>query len=43
MASSINKDEDLSTVINDNPQTIIDEDEEEKHFRKIIGAFLYYR
>jgi hypothetical protein len=37
MARSINNDE------NENTQTTMNEDEEEKHFRKIIGAFLYYR
>jgi len=43
MARSTNNDEDISTMMNDNTQTSINEDEEEKHFRKIIGAFLYYR
>lgn len=43
MAQSTNNDENKSTVINDSTQTIIDADEEEKHFRKVIGAFLYYR
>lgn len=43
MAQSINTDEDKSNVNNDNTQTVIDGDEEAKHFRKVIGAFLYYR
>jgi hypothetical protein len=36
MARSTNNDENTQTTMND-------EDEEEKHFRKIISAFLYYR
>jgi hypothetical protein len=36
MASSTYQDEEI-------PHTIIDQDEEERHFRKVIGAFLYYR
>jgi hypothetical protein len=43
MARSINNDENITEMTNDNIQTTIDEDEEEKHFRKIISAFLYYR
>jgi hypothetical protein len=43
MAKSTNNQEEITNVTNDNSQTTIDEDEEEKHFRKVIGAFLYYR
>jgi hypothetical protein len=42
MASSTNDPEEMSAVTYDHTQTTIDEDEE-KHFRKIVGAFLYYR
>jgi hypothetical protein len=43
MAKSINHHEEISTVTDDNTQMTINEDEEEKHFQKVIGAFLYYR
>jgi len=43
IARLTNNDEDTFTMMNDNTQTTIDEDEEEKHFQKVIGAFLYYR
>ena len=43
MAKLTTNDEDTTIMMNDNTQTRIDENEEEKHFRKIIGAFLYYR
>ena len=41
MAKSMHNVEHSSKV--DSSQTTINEDEEEKHFRKIVGAFLYYR
>lgn len=45
MAESIHTHEQPSTVVNENDHTesTINEDEEEKHFRKVIGAFLYYK
>ncbi len=43
MAKSINHHEEISTVTDDNTQMTINEDEEKKHFQKVIGALLYYR
>lgn len=41
MAKSSNFNEDFSG--GDSNQTTFNDDEEEKHFRKILAAFLYYR
>ncbi|CAF3505224.1 unnamed protein product [Adineta steineri] len=44
MAKSTHNHEETSTVSNDSDtRTITNEDEEEKHFRKVISAFLYYK
>jgi hypothetical protein len=43
MARSRENDEQINTIINDNHERVIDEDEEERHFRKVVSAFLYYR
>lgn len=44
MAKAIdNNNQEISTIVSDNHQITIDEEEEAKHFRKVIGAFLYYK
>ena len=43
MAESKDSDQKVSTINTDNNQNIIDENEETKHFQKVVGAFLYYK
>ncbi|CAM4920400.1 unnamed protein product [Rotaria socialis] len=43
MAKSTDNNQEVSTIISDSNQSTMNEDEEAIHFRKVIGAFLYYR